>query len=216
MLLSPNYLIPLDLHPMPGAPQMFTRAFVKLTTSTYFKQRTSNLLRESSEGFSRLIVLLTSSEVLIRHPATEAPEACRARATRVWSQITLIIAHFSLAPPRVLDLILEVASCHLVGHWRFFLALLDLSRWGPPGARGASAAPAPDARDDLDAIKQALIISEEGKDYRAIAEVLAFRFSFYQRPESGDTPIALIFLAALLIKHRFVEFAFLLPRVRRV
>lgn len=37
-----------------------------------------------------------------------------------------------------------------------------------------------------------------------------------QRPDGGDTPLGLVYMAALLVKHGFVGLVDLLPFVRRL
>ncbi|KAL7424172.1 THO2 plays a role in transcriptional elongation [Cryptotrichosporon argae] len=207
LLFSPNQLLALGLHPTPGRPDMLPRQSVKRSTAIFYKQAKYNLLRESSEGFSRLIVLLTGPDALISSPRAEADAARPARARRVWASVMSLIGYFNLSPPRVLDIILEIASCHVAAHWRFFLDVLRCSPWGEKAAqfegKGKQRA-APDA--DVEAIVGAI---RDGD--RVLAQVIGFKFGFYQRADGGDTPIGLVYVAALLVKHGFVSLADLLP-----
>ncbi|WWD16138.1 hypothetical protein CI109_100563 [Kwoniella shandongensis] len=214
LLLNPNRLVELNLHPYPRNPPALQHALVKRNTALFFKQRKFNLLRECSEGFSGLIVLLTGPDAL-PHSSTSAEESDTARkdrAKRVWSKIMGLIGYFNLSPPRVLDIILEISSCHVAVHWRFFLDLLRCSPWGVAAieVEGKGKGKAVDstwADQDVQGIAEAL--SQPGD--RVLGQVLGFKFSFYQKPEGGDTPIGLTYMTALLIKHGFVSLADLLP-----
>nr|XP_018263621.1 uncharacterized protein I303_03491 [Kwoniella dejecticola CBS 10117]OBR85779.1 hypothetical protein I303_03491 [Kwoniella dejecticola CBS 10117] len=213
LLLNPDRLVNLGLHPFPTQPQALQKALVKKNTTLFFKQRKYNLMRECSEGFSGLIVLLTSPDALphsVEETLAESESDRKIRAKRVWSKIMGLIGYFNLSPPRVLDIILEIASCHVATHWRFFLDLLKRSPWGSASAsdiKGKGKAVETWPGSEVDSIGDAL---HPGGD-RVLAQVLGFKFGFYQKPEGGDTPMGLTYMAALLIKHGFVSLADLLP-----
>ncbi|OCF36409.1 hypothetical protein I316_01658 [Kwoniella heveanensis BCC8398] len=216
LLLNADRLIDLGLHPFPRNPRALQSALVKKNTTLFFKQRKYNLLRECSEGFSGLIVLLTGPDALLPSAdevSAESPLTRTERANRVWSKIMGLIGYFNLSPPRVLDIILEIASCHVTIHWRFFLELLKCSPWGAAAVaaavegKGKGKATRTWPAEELESIGEAL---SQGGD-RVLAQVLGFKFGFYKRPEGGDTPIGLIYMTALLVKHGFVSLADLLP-----
>lgn len=98
-----------------------------------YKQNKFNLLREQSEGYSKLAAELTSSLGFGHSPATGRPtepySVIEARARIVWEKVNSLIGYFDLDPARVLDMILDVLSIHLVTHYTFFLALLSFSPW---------------------------------------------------------------------------------------
>lgn len=170
------------MHPSPHNPQALQRAYVKRNTTLFFKQSKYNLLRESSEGFSGLIVLLTGPDALLRHSPGEETEVSRKkRAERVWAKVMGLIGYFNLSPPRVLDIVLEIASCHVAVHWRFFLDLLRCSPWGVTavdvkGKGKEKAANAPWIEADLQDIIEAMA---DGGD-RVLGQVLGVKFGFYQ------------------------------------
>lgn len=171
----------------------------------HYKQRTTNLLRESSEGFSRLIVLLTGPVSLHAPPESDGERALRAK--RVWDSVRELIGFFNLAPIRVYDLILEVASCHVEKHWRFFLELLRQAGLGPreaPTLNGSA-----DTATQVERVTHALDVS--GEDDNMVARALAFRFRWYKNTDNGNMPLPLLFLTALLVKHGFVKAGHLLP-----
>ncbi|AFR93442.1 THO complex subunit 2 [Cryptococcus neoformans C23] len=211
LLLNPERLIPLNLHPMPRNPRALQSALVKKNTTLFFKQRKFNLLRECSEGFSGLIVLLTSEDSLPSHPEEEDDEERRDRAERVWGKIMRLVGYFNLSPPRVLDIILEVFSCHITHHWPFFLELLRCSPWGPNSSQddgdGESSTEKGWKEEEVEGIENAL--KRDGD--RVLCQVLGFKFGFFRKSEAGDTPIYLIYTAALLVKHGFVSLTDLLP-----
>ncbi|KAK8869600.1 hypothetical protein IAR55_000167 [Kwoniella newhampshirensis] len=214
LLLNPNRLVDLNLHPYPRNPPALQHALIKRNTALFFKQRKFNLLRECSEGFSGLIVLLTGPDALPLSTisAGESDSSRKERASRVWAKIMGLIGYFNLSPPRVLDIILEISSCHVAVHWRFFLELLRCSPWGVAaieveGKGKEKAVNASWVDPDVEGIAEAL--SQPGD--RVLGQVLGFKFSFYQKLEGGETPTGLTYMAALLVKHGFVSLADLLP-----
>ncbi|TYJ56712.1 hypothetical protein B9479_002643 [Cryptococcus floricola] len=212
LLLAPDRLLSLNLHPMPRNPKALQSGLVKKNTSFFFKQRKFNLLRECSEGFSGLIVVLTSPDTL-SDPADESDIDRHERAERVWGKIMRLIGYFNLSPPRVLDIILEVASCHVAYHWRFFLELLRCSPWGSAAVdnakgKGKEREPSLDWKEEeVKGIEN--VMSEDGD--RVLSQVLGFKFGYFRRNDAGDTPSGVVFVAALLVKHGFVTLADLLP-----
>jgi THO complex subunit 2 len=185
---------------------MFRRGLARLNTSVHYKQHTTNLLRENSEGWSRLIVLLTGPVAL--HTEPESDEQRMLRAKRVWESARELIGFFSLAPVRVYDVILEVASCHVENHWRFFLDLFRQAGLGPKEAPMQH-------RLDEDVAGQAQRISHaldvNPDDDTMISRTLAFRYRWYRRKKIGAIPVPFLFLTALLIKYGFVKPGHLLP-----
>lgn len=181
LLLNPQLLLTLNLHPSPHNPQALQRAYVKRNTTLFFKQSKYNLLRESSEGFSGLIVLLTGPDALLRQsPAEESDQSRKDRAKRVWAKVMGLIGYFNLSPPRVLDIVLEISSCQVAVHWRFFLDLLRCSPWGAAAdTQGKGKGKAMDVRwvdEEMWSIAEAM---EEGGD-RVLSQVLGVKFGFYQ------------------------------------
>ena len=98
-----------------------------------YKQNKFNLLREQSEGYSKLTTELTSSLGPPHSPLTGQPVEPRsvieARARPAWERVVGLVGYFDLDPNRALDIILDVFSVHLATHWSFFLALLSCSPW---------------------------------------------------------------------------------------
>jgi len=201
-------------------------AHAKRATTLSIKQSKYNLLRECSEGFSALIVLITSDESLSTAPLEETDEERQTRAKQVWDKITSLIGYFNLSPPRVLDLVLEVAGSQAAYHWRFFLDLLRCSSWGSTShertsRKGKGKESGDWVQDELESIKG--VMGREGD--RTLAMVLGVKFRFSQvrtiyqteahpqEPDGEPSPPGLIYMAALLLKYGFISLSDLLPFV---
>ncbi|KAG6850048.1 hypothetical protein H0H93_001864, partial [Arthromyces matolae] len=106
---------------------------IRTRTGLFYKQNKFNLLREQSEGYSKLTSELTSSLGPSHSPLTGRPtepySAIEERARPVWEKVISLIGYFDLDPNRALDLILDVLSVHLTTHYTFFIALLSFSPW---------------------------------------------------------------------------------------
>jgi THO complex subunit 2 len=98
-----------------------------------YKQNKFNLLREQSEGYSKLATEVTSALPAPHSPATglplEPPSVVLERVQPIWKRIVSLIGYFDLDPNRALDVILDLFSAYLTTHWSFFLVLLSLSPW---------------------------------------------------------------------------------------
>lgn len=149
---------------------------MKRSTNLFFKQSKYNLLRESSEGFSRLIVLLLGPDAIPSTSVTrqEGEEERRRRAKGMWSKIMGLIGYFSLSPPRVLDLVLEIASFNVAEHWQFWLELLKCSPWGSTAKSSKGKERMWD--ESTEGIERAL----SGQGDRVLAQVLGVKFGFFQ------------------------------------
>lgn len=98
-----------------------------------YKQNKFNLLREQSEGYTKLTTDLIASLGPPNIAATATPveslDAVRTRAAAVWERVVSLIGYFDLDPNRALDIILDVFSVNIATHWQFFLSLLACSPW---------------------------------------------------------------------------------------
>ena len=162
-----------------------------------YKQNKFNLLREQSEGYSKLTAELTSSLSLPHNPATGYPVESYAsiedRARPVWEKVISLIGYFDLDPNRALDIILDVLSVHLATHYSFFLALLSFSPWSAaykaPDGSSVVYDPVPDQYRDR-SLDEVLALAEACHGYtqdsssssnpRVMAQVLGFKFAYYQ------------------------------------
>ncbi|KAF9045967.1 hypothetical protein BDZ89DRAFT_1155277 [Hymenopellis radicata] len=202
---------------------------VRTRTGLFYKQNKFNLLREQSEGYSKLTTELTASlgppHTSSDGRPTESLSAIENRARPVWAKIISLIGYFDLDPNRALDIILDIFSTHLTTHYTFFLALLSFSPWAGSYHRKESAAmsvdpdPASFEGKSLDEILQLCSPksnSEGSTDNspRILAQVLGFKFAYYCSPAASEsTPRNLYLTAALLIHENFITLEDLYPHL---
>jgi THO complex subunit 2 len=106
---------------------------VSIVIRRSYKQNKFNLLREQSEGFSKLTTEVISALPPPHSPATGLPldpsSVFPERVEPIWKRIVSLIGYFDLDPNRSLDVILDLFSAYLTTHWSFFFVLLSLSPW---------------------------------------------------------------------------------------
>ncbi|GEM11852.1 tho2 protein [Rhodotorula toruloides] len=191
-------------------PNFFQRLEVRQRTALYYKQQKFNLLREESEGYSKLVVELLGSmgpPLSPLYASSQESEAARMkRARSVNDRVKNLIGNFDLDPSRTLDVLLDTFSDHVVEHWQFFLDVLAVSPWAPKQLGQAAKSSA-----NLDKGKgkgKAVLVdvgleSDEGSD--TIAQILGFKYAYYQGDEAPDVPANLHTTTALLIWHGYVK-----------
>lgn len=164
-----------------------------------YKQNKFNLLREQSEGYSKLITELTASLGPPHSAATGRPteslSAIEARAKPTWERVVGLVGYFDLDPNRALDIILDVFSTHLATHYSFFLALLACSPWAqapkaktedPMNIETDSDMYRGKSFDDILRLAERQSSHEQPTssggptDSRILAQVLGFKFTYYQ------------------------------------
>jgi THO complex subunit 2 len=162
-----------------------------------YKQNKFNLLREESEGYTKLSAELIQS-IGAPHSSstalpTESPAVIEARARAAWEKVVGLIGYFDLDPSRALDIILDVLTTHITVHYSFFVALLKASTWHRTqlpemtmsGMDMDEAKGSPYKGKTLDEV---LIISEgerfsqprNASKAQVCAQVLGFKFAHYQ------------------------------------
>jgi THO complex subunit 2 len=168
-----------------------------------YKQNKFNLLREQSEGYSKLMVELSSS-LGPSHSSqdgrpVESYSVIEERARPVWEKVVSLIGYFDLDPNRALDIILDVLSQHLTTHHSFFLALLSFSPWAGSYRRPLRDNEVMDAMVDIPSTDfkgkslDEVFTTVEARSYskrtpgvtkpgevRVLAQVLGFKFVYYQ------------------------------------
>lgn len=109
----------------------FARLGVRQATNLLYRQANYNLLREETEGYSKLVTeLFTTSSV-----ASPSPEM----AEQTFERVKALIGTFDLDVGRVLDVTLDVAAAVLIKQFKFFVKFLRISSWWPrPLAKGTS------------------------------------------------------------------------------
>lgn len=102
----------------------FARLGVRQATNLLYRQANYNLLREETEGYSKLI-----SEVFTVCNSQPGPEPATAEQT--FEKIKALIGTFDLDVGRVLDVTLDVAAAVLIKQYQFIVKLFRVSSWWP-------------------------------------------------------------------------------------
>ncbi|KAL4980170.1 transcription factor/nuclear export subunit protein 2-domain-containing protein [Aspergillus desertorum] len=101
----------------------FARMGIRKQTNLLYRQSNYNLLREESEGYSKLLTeLFTTSNN--EPPTGEVVED-------TFERVKAMIGAFDMDVGRVLDVTLDVFAAVLVKQYRFFVKLLRASSWWP-------------------------------------------------------------------------------------
>ncbi|KAI5476268.1 Tho2 protein [Pseudohyphozyma bogoriensis] len=195
----------------------FSRLEVRARTALFYKQQKFNLLREETEGYSKLVVEVTSNMGPAHSSATgksqESEKQRFHRANAVQDSVKSLIGTFDLDPDRTLDLILDVFSDQVIQHHQFFIDFLSVSPWAPkekksPAAAtdidGGAAAAETKGKEKLRDVNVGL---EADDGSSLIAQILGFKFAYYQTTTTEDVPENLYLMTALLIWHGFVKLA---------
>ncbi|PVI07618.1 hypothetical protein DM02DRAFT_648667 [Periconia macrospinosa] len=101
----------------------FNKVSVRKATDALYRQANYNLLREDSEGFSKLITEYFTT--VNNEPPTSAV------VSQTYQRVNAFIGTFDLDVGRVLDITLDVLANLLVKHGKFFVKLLRVSAWWP-------------------------------------------------------------------------------------
>lgn len=160
-----------------------------------YKQNKFNLLREQSEGYTKLSTELIQSMGPAHLSSTALPaedeSIIETRARAAWNKVIGLIGYFDLDPSRALDIILDVMSTHVTTHYSFFLALLRASTWHRPPQASTLRMDVDETNKSMFAGKTLdliLQIAEGGnatqpkspEKPQVCAEVLGFKFVHYQ------------------------------------
>ena len=205
---------------------LYTKKAVRVTTALVYKQRKHNLLREETEGFSKLI-----TEFFTASYSASPLEV----VGRTGERVKGLIGAFELDPGRVLDILLDTAACTVVSNARFFVRLLKGSAWWPQQLQGLLDEDKEKGRQEVkeekekekermdreffDKLRQDDISAffenlESGKGNKVAAQLLGFKFRYYQKHDVREaTPENLLVLSALLIKIGFIDLADLYPHL---
>lgn len=91
-----------------------------------YRQTKVNLLREQSEGYSKFIIELSHS----LGPSQDAislewsQHALIATSQQTVDRLMKVAGYFDLDPTRMLDLVLDVFSTHIMTHYSYFIELV--------------------------------------------------------------------------------------------
>ncbi len=193
-------------------------------SSFSYKQNKFNLLREQSEGYTKLSTDLVSALGPAHSPTSGYPvdsaSALESRARSTWQQVVSLVGYFDLDPNRALDIILDVFSTNLASHHQFFLALLSCSPWvgerkiirRSEEAQEMKSEPDPDQYRGK-SLDEILIMAENSsqsnqrpnsiptdREPQVLAQVLGFKFGHYQ--VCFDAKSSLVRSFDFLVVHR--------------
>ncbi|TVY19663.1 THO complex subunit 2 [Lachnellula arida] len=101
----------------------FIRVGIRQATHLLYRQANYNLLREETEGYSKLVTELFTTS------GSEPPSG--ELAEHAFERVKGLIGTFDLDVGRVLDITLDVFAAVLIKHYRFFIKLLRISSWWP-------------------------------------------------------------------------------------
>lgn len=102
----------------------FSKQAIRTATNLLYRQSNYNLLREETEGYSKLI-----SEVYTICNTGPGPDPIMAEKT--FERIKALIGTFDLDVGRVLDVTLDVAAAVLIKQYQFIVRLFRVSSWWP-------------------------------------------------------------------------------------
>ncbi|KAI1179390.1 transcription factor/nuclear export subunit protein 2-domain-containing protein [Nemania sp. FL0916] len=103
----------------------FVKLGIKYATNQLYRQANYNLLREESEGYSKL------AAELYRTPYQSQGHHDSALVQASWERIKALIGTFDLDVGRVLDVVIDVFSATMLRNLIFFTRLLRISSWWP-------------------------------------------------------------------------------------
>ncbi|KAI2624280.1 hypothetical protein GGR54DRAFT_569053 [Hypoxylon sp. NC1633] len=103
----------------------FVKLGIRYATNQLYRQANYNLLREESEGYSKLAAELYRTPYYARdHPDFALVQAC-------WERVKGLVGTFDLDVGRVLDVVIDVFSATMLRNIVFFSRFLRISSWWP-------------------------------------------------------------------------------------
>ena len=103
--------------------ETFHRMGIRYATNQLYRQANFNLLREESEGYSKL------AAELYRTPCNREFDFPLVMAA--WERVKGLIGTFDLDVGRVLDIVIDVFSATMLRNIRFYTRFLRISSWWP-------------------------------------------------------------------------------------
>lgn len=174
------------------------KRLVKINTGFVYKQQKYNLLREETEGYSKLVIFL---ETMVKNTDENV-----AGTQNNINSIMTIIGQFDLDPNRVADIMLDILEqhpfhatlwtiftqfrqnhiCHIIG--------FKLSQYQPSTSNVKEDDPKPEIKED-----KPLKVNEKEKQEKDVGV------------DKKRTPSSLLLITALLLMNRIIKFEELLP-----
>ncbi|KAI2626175.1 transcription factor/nuclear export subunit protein 2-domain-containing protein [Xylaria nigripes] len=108
----------------------FVKLGIKYATNQLYRQANYNLLREETEGYSKL------AAELYRTPYQSHGHHDFVLVEASWERIKALIGTFDLDVGRVLDVVIDVFSATMLRNLMFFTRLLRISSWWPRNQTG--------------------------------------------------------------------------------
>lgn len=114
---------------------IFVRVGIRQQTNLLYRQSNYNLLREETEGYSKLVTDLFTTSI------NEPPTSTVVEET--FERVKGMIGAFDMDVGRVLDITLDVFAAVLIKHYRFVVKYLRGSSWWPheSGLKNSSGTP---------------------------------------------------------------------------
>ncbi|KAJ1969863.1 THO2 plays a role in transcriptional elongation [Dispira parvispora] len=185
---------------------LFSKKSIRINTTRLYRQFKFNLLREESEGFSKLIVFVTHAMETVTIDTPQ--DTLHTVASELLDRIQTTMGYFSLDFNRTVDLLLDLFISHVETQYPFFLEVLRQLSLLAPSSK-ASPPMSPEEPFHLDRADLPEILAQGST---RLAQLLGFKFQMYQSvTELLDTPRSLYMVAALLLRHRFVNLGDLYP-----
>lgn len=98
---------------------------LKPFSHTSYRQTKVNLLREQSEGYSKFIIELCNSLGPSQESlSSNSDEFLVKNCQQVVDRLMKVAGYFDLDPTRMLDLVMDVFSTHVMTHYSFFIQLI--------------------------------------------------------------------------------------------
>jgi THO complex subunit 2 len=152
-----------------------------------YKQQKYNLLREETEGYSKLTteILSNMGPGVFEVSSSELEQDLETRVPQVLGSIESLIGYFDLDPNRVLDIILDIFTSNVTKHHPFFLRLFQVSPWNPKKLLPQESLLSPtQAEFDADSVKKTHWVVKTVEDVpeegaSVIGQILGFKFSYY-------------------------------------
>lgn len=106
----------------------FEKANIRYTTNLIYRQAAFNLLREESEGYSKLLTEFFTTTSSFTNTQEIPSDAI---VNQTFERVKALIGAFDLDVGRVLDVTLDVFANSLVKHHKFFIKFFRASSWWP-------------------------------------------------------------------------------------
>ncbi|BFZ57527.1 THO2 plays a role in transcriptional elongation [Savitreella phatthalungensis] len=110
----------------------FAKRTIRVRTATLYKQQKYNLLREETEGFGKLVLLI--SGFLSEHRNLQDREL----GTLLINRIDAVMGIFDLDPTRVLDLLFVICTYFVETKWLLVLSVLSQGSWFSGGSKSCA------------------------------------------------------------------------------